>query len=29
MVVVATGWGWLALAQAVVFAITAASPPAG
>jgi len=27
--VLATGWGWLALAQAVVFAITAADPRRG
>jgi hypothetical protein len=29
IVVLATGWGWLALAQAVVFAITAADPRRG
>ena len=29
VVVLATGWGWLALAQAVVFAITAADPRRG
>ena len=29
IVVIATGWGWLALAQAVVFAITAADPRRG
>jgi len=29
LVVLATGWGWLALAQAVVFAITAADPRRG
>jgi len=28
-VVLATGWGWLALAQAVVFAITALAPRKG
>jgi hypothetical protein len=27
--VLATGWGWLALAQAVVFAVTAADPRRG
>jgi Domain of unknown function (DUF4395) len=27
--VLATGWGWLALAQAVVFAVTAADPGRG
>jgi uncharacterized protein DUF4395 len=29
IVVLATGWGWLALAQAVVFAVTAADPRRG
>jgi uncharacterized protein DUF4395 len=29
VVVLATGWGWLALAQTVVFAITAANPQRG
>ena len=29
IVVLATGWGWLALIQAVVFAITAADPRRG
>jgi len=29
VVVLATGWGWLALAQAVVFAVTAADPRRG
>lgn len=29
VVVVVTGWGWLAVAQAVVFAITAADPRRG
>jgi hypothetical protein len=29
IVVLATGWGWLAIAQAVVFAITAADPRRG
>ena len=29
VVVLATGWGWLALAQTVVFAITAADPRRG
>jgi hypothetical protein len=29
VVVLATGWGWLALAQAVVFAITALDPGRG
>ena len=29
IVVLVTGWGWLALAQAVVFAITAADPRRG
>jgi hypothetical protein len=29
IVVLATGWGWLALAQAVVFAITALDPRRG
>jgi hypothetical protein len=29
VVVLATGWGWLALAQAAVFAITAADPRRG
>ncbi|UQU63246.1 DUF4395 domain-containing protein [Couchioplanes caeruleus] len=29
VVVLATGWGWLAAAQAVVFAITAADPRRG
>jgi hypothetical protein len=29
IVVLVTGWGWLALAQAVVFAITAAEPRRG
>jgi hypothetical protein len=29
IVVLATGWGWLAVAQAVVFAITAADPRRG
>jgi hypothetical protein len=29
IVVLATGWGWLALAQALVFAITAADPRRG
>ena len=29
VIVLATGWGWLALAQAVVFAITAADPRRG
>src|SRR4051794_41324288 len=29
IVVLATGWGWLALAQTVVFAITAADPRRG
>jgi hypothetical protein len=29
IVVLATGWGWLALVQAVVFAITAADPRRG
>ncbi|MBL7256493.1 DUF4395 domain-containing protein [Paractinoplanes lichenicola] len=29
VVVLATGWGWLALAQAIVFAITAADPRRG
>lgn len=29
VVVLATGWGWLALAQAVVFALTAADPRRG
>jgi Domain of unknown function (DUF4395) len=29
IVVLATGWGWLAAAQAVVFAITAADPRRG
>ena len=29
MAVLATGWGWLALAQAVVFAVTAADPRRG
>ncbi len=29
VVVLATGWGWLALAQAVVFAITAVDPRRG
>ncbi|GAB2590829.1 membrane protein [Paractinoplanes abujensis] len=29
VVVLATGWGWLALAQAVIFAITAADPRRG
>jgi hypothetical protein len=29
VVVLATGWGWLALAQTVVFAITAANPRRG
>jgi hypothetical protein len=29
VVVLATGWGWLALAQAVLFAITAADPRRG
>ena len=29
VVVLATGWGWLALAQTVVFAITAADPRHG
>ena len=29
IVVLATGWGWLALAQAAVFAITAADPRRG
>ncbi|MBM2615179.1 DUF4395 domain-containing protein [Actinoplanes sp. LDG1-06] len=29
VVVLATGWGWLALAQAVVFAITAGDPRRG
>jgi hypothetical protein len=29
IVVLATGWGWLALAQAVIFAITAVDPRRG
>ena len=29
IVVLATGWGWLALAQALVFAVTAADPRRG
>lgn len=29
VVVLATGWGWLALAQAAVFALTAAAPRLG
>ena len=29
IVVLATGWGWLALAQAAVFAVTAADPRRG
>jgi hypothetical protein len=29
VVVLATGWGWLALAQTIVFAITAADPRRG
>ena len=29
VVVLATGWGWFALAQAVVFAVTAADPRLG
>jgi Domain of unknown function (DUF4395) len=29
IVVLATGWGWLALAQAIVFAVTAADPRRG
>jgi hypothetical protein len=29
VVVLATGWGWLALAQTVVFAVTAADPRRG
>ena len=29
VVVLATGWGWLALAQAVIFAVTAADPRRG
>jgi len=29
VVVLATGWGWLALAQAVVFAVTALDPRKG
>ncbi|BCJ51139.1 membrane protein [Actinoplanes sp. NBRC 14428] len=29
VIVLATGWGWLALAQTVVFAITAADPRRG
>jgi hypothetical protein len=29
VVVLVTGWGWLALAQAVVFAVTAADPRRG
>nr|WP_221376178.1 DUF4395 domain-containing protein [Actinoplanes polyasparticus] len=29
VVVLATGWGWLALAQTVIFAITAADPRRG
>jgi hypothetical protein len=29
IVVLATGWGWLAVAQAVVFAVTAADPRRG
>jgi Domain of unknown function (DUF4395) len=29
IVILATGWGWLAVAQAVVFAITAADPRRG
>ncbi len=29
VVVLATGWGWLALAQAIVFAVTAADPRRG
>jgi hypothetical protein len=29
IVVLATGWGWLALVQAVIFAITAADPRRG
>jgi Domain of unknown function (DUF4395) len=29
IVVLATGWGWLALAQAVVFAVTATDPRRG
>ncbi len=29
IVVLATGWGWLALAQAVIFALTAADPRRG
>ena len=29
VIVLATGWGWLALAQAVVFAVTAADPRRG
>ncbi|MET0424918.1 MAG: DUF4395 domain-containing protein [Actinoplanes sp.] len=29
VVILATGWGWLAVAQAVVFAITAADPRRG
>ena len=29
IIVLATGWGWLALAQAVVFAVTAADPRRG
>src|SRR3954454_21683117 len=29
VVVLATGWGWLALAQAVVFAVTAVNPRRG
>ena len=29
IVVLVTGWGWLALAQAVIFAITAADPRRG
>jgi len=29
VIVLATGWGWLAVAQAVVFAVTAADPRRG